>query len=228
MTTVIRTALLPLTVLVAVLCASTHAVSALFGDQTAARTLTESMPASVGNREMQPLIDGPRRGLRLDARMGDGVAWWPDVRFGDGTIELDLRGKDVPQQSFVGVAFHGADEKSFDAVYFRPFNFRATTEVGRSRSVQYVSHPTYTWDRLRAEHPGRYEAAMATPPDPNGWFHARLEIAYPTVRVFVEPIATPVLEVQQLSERKIGWVGVWVGNGSDGAFSNVVIRPPNR
>jgi hypothetical protein len=37
-----------------------------------------------------------------------------------------------------------------------------------------------------------------------------------------------VLEVQQLSERKIGWVGVWVGNGSDGAFSNVVIRPPNR
>src|SRR5215510_5141676 len=80
------------------------------------RTLTATMPAKVANRTMQPLEDGPRRGIKLDAREGDGVAWWPDVTVGDATIDVDLRGKDVAQQSFIGVAFHGVDDKTFDAV----------------------------------------------------------------------------------------------------------------
>jgi hypothetical protein len=228
MSNVTRTRVLPLAVLLAWLVAATGAIDAVPVPQDSTRVLTASMPTKVGNREMQPLIEGSRRGLRLDARMGDGGAWWPDIQFGDGTIELDLRGKDVPQQSFVGVAFHGDDEKGFDAVYFRPFNFRAATEIGRSHSVQYVSHPAHTWDRLRKEHPGQYEAAITPPPDPNAWFHVRVEVAHPTVRVFVEEMAAPVLEVQQLSDRKTGWVGVWVGNGSDGSFANLVITPSSR
>jgi hypothetical protein len=183
------------------------------------------MPSNVANRAMQLLVDGSHRGLTLDARPGDGVAWWRDVQFGNGTIELDLRGKDAAQQSFVGVAFHGKDDKTFDAIYFRPFNFRAAAEIGRSHSVQYVSHPTYTWDKLRADHPGMYEHAIVPPPDPNGWFHARLFVAFPSVKVFVNDIATPVLEVRQLSDRKSGWVGVWAGNNSDGSFANVAIKP---
>jgi hypothetical protein len=183
------------------------------------------MPGKVANREMQPLIEGPRRGLRLDARSGDGGAWWPDVQFGDGVIELDMRGKDAPQQSFVGVAFHGDDQQGFDAVYFRPFNFAAATAIARSHSVQYVSHPTYTWDKLRAEHPDVYEAAIPRPPDPNAWFHVRLDIRFPSVRVFVNDLEPPVLEVKQISARKTGWVGVWVGNNSDGAFANFVVKP---
>ena len=193
--------------------------------QSGARMLTATMPSNVANRAMQPLIDGAHRGLTLNAQPGDGVAWWSDVQFGNGTIELDLRGKDAAQQSFVGVAFHGKDDKTFDAIYFRPFNFRAAAEIGRSHSVQYVSHPTYTWDKLRADHPGMYEHAVAPPPDPNGWFHARVVVAFPSVKVFVNDIATPVLEVRQLSDRKIGWVGVWAGNNSDGSFANVAIKP---
>jgi hypothetical protein len=201
-------------------------VTAALGSASQSRTLTTTMPAEISNRDMQPIAEGTWRGLRLDARSGDGVAWWPDVQFGNGTIELDILGKDLQGQSFVGVAFHGQDEKTFDAIYFRPFNFRGATDLARSHAVQYISHPTYTWDKLRAEHPGRYESAIAPPPDPTAWFHARIEIHHPSVRVFVNDIATPVLEVQQLSERKTGWVGVWVGNGSDGAFANLVIRPP--
>src|SRR6476646_1194778 len=68
----------------------------------AARTLTVTMPSKIVNRQMQPLIDGTRRGFRLDAHEGDGLAWWPDAVFGDGTIDVDLRGKDVQQQSFLG------------------------------------------------------------------------------------------------------------------------------
>ena len=202
-------------------------VSALAA-QSATRTLTTEMPAKLGNRAAEPLTEDARRGLRLDARAGEGGAWWPDVRFGDGTIELDLRGKDAPQQSFVGVAFHGDDEKGFDAIYFRPFNFRAATDVGRARSVQYASHPLHTWDKLRAEHPGRYEAAIVPPPDPNAWFRARIEIAHPSVRVFINDATSPVLDVTQLSDRKTGWVGVWVGNNSDGAFANLRITPATR
>ncbi len=194
------------------------------GTQTASQTLTASMPAKVSNREMQPIAEGTWRGLRLDAKPGDGVAWWPDVQFGNGTIELEILGKNVPQQSFVGVAFHGQDEKTFDAIYFRPFNFKATDPTARSHAVQYVSHPVYTWNKLRSEHPGQYEHAIAPVPEPDAWFHARVVLAYPSVRVYVNDGAEPTLDVKQISERKSGWVGVWVGNNSDGAFANLLIR----
>jgi hypothetical protein len=194
----------------------------------AARKLTSALPPKVSNRQVLPLVDGSRQGLRLDARDGDGVAWWPDVQFGNGTIELDIRGKDVLQQSFVGVAFHGVDEKTFDAVYFRPFNFRSDDAARRSHAVQYVSHPTYTWEKLRKEREGQFEHAIAPAPEPNSWFHARVVVTFPSVRVFVNDIAAPVLDIKQLSDRTTGWVGVWVGNGSDGAFANLVVTPAAR
>jgi hypothetical protein len=189
----------------------------------APRTLTTAPPPKIANRQMQPLVDGPRRGVRLDAREGDGLAWWPDAVFGDCTIEVDLRGKDVQQMSFLGVAFHGADEKAFDDVYFRPFNFRSSDPARRAHSVQYESHPSFTWDKLRAEHPDQYERAIPTPPDPNGWFHARIVLAYPAVRVFVDGAPNPVMDLQQLGDRRTGWIGVWAGNNSDGQFANLTV-----
>ena len=192
--------------------------------QAGARLLTSAVPSQVTNRTMQPIAEGTWHGLRLDARGGDGVAWWPDVQFGDGTIELEILGRDLQGQSFVGVAFHGEDEKTFDAIYFRPFNFKAADLLARSHAVQYISHPLYTWDKLRSEHAGQYEHAIAPVPDPNTWFHARVVLAYPSVRVFVNDGTTATLEVTQLSDRRTGWVGVWVGNGSDGAFANLVLR----
>jgi len=189
-----------------------------------AKTLTATMPSKVANRQLQPLVEGTRRGVRLDAREGDGVAWWPEATVGDCTIELDLRGKNVLQQSFVGVAFHGVDDKTFDAVYFRPFNFKADDAARRSHSVQYVSHPTFTWDKLRAEHPDQFERAITPAPDPDGWFHARLDLAFPSVRVFVNDLPAPVMDLKQLSDRKTGWIGVWVGNNSDGQFANLTVR----
>src|SRR3954454_9732920 len=72
--------------------------------------------AKAHNRTLTYFKEGTRGGLRLDEREGDGLAWWPDLMFADGTIEFDVRGKDVPQQSFVGVAFHGLDTQTFDAI----------------------------------------------------------------------------------------------------------------
>jgi hypothetical protein len=184
-----------------------------------------AIPPKVSNREVATATDGSRTVLRLDERQGDGVAWWPDLVLGDGTIEVDIRGKDVMQRSFVGVAFHGVDEQTYDAVYFRPFNFRSTDPTRLSHGVQYVAHPTYPWNKLRTERPGEFERQVSPAPDPNGWFHARIVVKFPDVRVFVNGQEQPSLEVKQLSTRKSGWVGVWVGNGSGGEFANLEVMP---
>ena len=177
------------------------------------------------NRHLTVAQEGDRTVARLDARMGDGGAWLDGVQLGDGVIEVDLRGKDVPQQSFVGIAFHVVDWTTYDAVYFRPFNFRAAGAEQRSHSVQYISHPVNTWQKLRTERPGQFEKAVEPPPDPNGWFHARIVLANSKVEVYVNHANTPSLVVGDLGAHKSGGVALWVGNGSDGAFANLTITP---
>src|SRR5881396_2888746 len=177
----------------------------------------------VFNRTVSRFSDGTRAGLRLSASAGDGVAYVRGVEFGDGTIELDIKGKDVQGQSFVGVAFHGVDGATYDAIYFRPFDFKTEDPARRQHAVQYVSQPTYPWQRLRAEQPGKYEQPVSPAPDPNGWFHVRVVVAAPNVRVFVDEAKEPSLVVSQRSDRRKGRVGFWVGNGSDGDFANLKI-----
>jgi Domain of Unknown Function (DUF1080) len=166
-----------------------------------------------------------KKGVSLSASPGDGVAYLEGIEFADGVIEIEIRGKDVQGQSFVGVAFHGLDEKTYDTVYFRPFNFKTEDQARRLRAVQYISHPTYTWDKLRTEQPGKYEKPVSPVPDPNDWFHARIVVASPKVSVFVNDAKEPCLVVDQLSDRKKGLVGLWVGNNSAGDFANLKIVP---
>jgi hypothetical protein len=187
--------------------------------------LAENQGLKLFNRSASRLADGARKGVRLSEREGDGVAYLPAIEFSNGTIEFDVRGKDVQQQSFVGVAFHGVDGTTYDAIYFRPFNFKAEDPARRIRAVQYVSHPANTWQKLRTEQPGKYEKAVNPVPDPNAWFHARVVVASPTVSVFVDDAKEPCLVVSQLSDRKTGLIGLWVGNTSGGDFANLKISP---
>lgn len=188
-------------------------------------TLVQHQGLQVFNRSVTGLTDGARKGVHLSENPGEGVAYVPGVAFDNGTIELDIRGKDVPQQSFVGLAFHGVDGTTYEAIYFRPFNFRTTDPARRVRAVQYVAQPTYPWDRLRAEHPGVYEQPVTPVPDPNGWFSVRVVVAGSRVSVFVGEAKEPSLVVQRLSEATKGLVGLWVGNTSGGDFANLRIRP---
>jgi hypothetical protein len=187
--------------------------------------LAEGKGLKVFNRSLSALNDGAKKGVRLSESPGDGVAYLEGVEFANGAIEIDIRGKDVQQQSFVGVVFHGVDDKTYDAIYFRPFNFKAEDPARRIRAVQYVSHPTHTWQKLRTEQPGKYEKAVNPVPDPNGWFHARVVVASPKVSVFVNDAKEPSLVVEQLSDRKKGLVGLWVGNTSGGDFANFKVIP---
>lgn len=187
--------------------------------------LAKEQKLHVFNRTATPLADGQRKGVRLSEKENDGVAWLDNISFSDGTIELDIRGKDVLQGSFVGVAFHGVDEKKFEAVYFRPFNFRAADPIRKIHAVQYVYHPEYPWARLRKEFEGQYEKAVEPAPNPTEWFHVKIVIKAPQITVYVDRETTPCLTVKKLSTQKTGRLGLWVGNNSGGDFANLLVSP---
>jgi hypothetical protein len=179
----------------------------------------------IANRNATPFEEGETRGIRFDERSGEGIAWLEGFRFSSGVIEFDARGKDEFQKSFVGVAFHIAARDTFDAVYFRPFNFKNPDKARANHSVQYVSHPNYPWHKLRAEKPEQYEKPVNPIPDPNGWFHVRIVIDKPKVSVFLEGSKTPSLVVDQLSKRDGGMVGLFMGSPSGGDFANLKVTP---
>lgn len=175
------------------------------------------------------LIDGNGRAeVRLDAKTSDGMAWLVGSDFSEGTISADVRGANKPGQSFVGLALHGEDETTYDVIYFRPFNFKNPEPIRRARAVQYVSLPNFPWEKLRAENPGKYEAAVSPVPDPDGWFHARIVVEKHTISVFVNDATEPSLVVTKLSDRRAGLLGLWVGDGSAGDFANLEITPRNK
>lgn len=178
---------------------------------------------SVYNRNATIFQDGSRKGVKLNEDNGEGIVWLREVTFSQGVIEIDLRGQDVFQKSFLGIAFHGVNDSTYEAIYFRPFNFHAKDSIRKIHAVQYISHPLYTWRKLREERNGCYEKPLINPPDPNRWFRARIEISNDQVRVFVNDDTDPSLTVEKLSTVSSGKIGLWVGDGSGGDFSNLII-----
>jgi len=175
------------------------------------------------NRVVEIRSEANQKTAVFDAREGEGLAILQDLDFENGTIEFDVKGKDVLQQSFVGAAFHIQDDSTYNAIYFRPFNFKKPERS--SHSVQYINHPKFTWQKLRSEFPEQYEKVVNLVPNPDDFFHARVEVQWPLVKVFVENADIPSLEVKMLSTFKKGKVGLWVGHGSDGTFKNLVVKP---
>ena len=152
----------------------THAIAIVAGFATAGLAqppapvapdlgkLADGKGAQVYNRTLTVGTEDGRSVARVDARAGDGGVLLSGIQMSEGIIEVDLKGKDVAQQSFLGVAFHVVDWTTLDAVYFRPFNFRGADAERRSHSVQYVAHPAYPWQRLRAERAGQFEKRNRT------------------------------------------------------------------
>jgi hypothetical protein len=164
-----------------------------------------------------------RDGVHVSEKPGPGVVWIDGVDFGEGTIELDVRGRDVPNQSFVGVAFHGKDDNTYEAVYLRPFNFRIADPGRRQHAVQYVSVPEYDWSRLRQEFPEEFENPVDSSIVPTDWVPLRVVVKDRTVQIYVGRSGAPALEVRKLGQQDRGMVGLWAGNGSDGDYANLHI-----
>jgi hypothetical protein len=159
--------------------------------------------------------------VHLNGQPGDGLLWINDLNFKNGTIDVDIKGIDERGRSFVGIAFHILNDSTFDAIYFRPFNFMSPERNGHS--VQYISHPRNTWYYLRENFPEKYENPVNPVPEPTGWFHATIVVDYPKVSVYVDKAEEPSLVIEQISDRKEGQLGFWVGNNSEGWFRNLKI-----
>lgn len=177
------------------------------------------------NRTHTAVQENGRPIVRLDAKPGDGFAVVQGPAFSEGTIELDVRGEDVPQQSFVGVAFAVQNDSTYEAVYLRPFNFRTPDTARARRALQYISQPAWPWPRLRAESPGKYEQQVRPIPDPTGWVPLRLVVTRTQVSVYANGGADPDLVVTRLGGAKPGPIAFWVGNNSRGDFASLKVTP---
>jgi hypothetical protein len=186
-------------------------------------SMAEKNLLEVYNRTVTAFSENGKNGVRLSKNENDGVAWLKHVIFSNGVIEIDIRGKEDFQQSFVGVAFHGMDNNTFDAVYFRPFNFQSDDAVRKIHAVQYVSMPDYSWEVLREKFNGKYEKAVTPAPKGTEWFHVKIVVKSPQVTVYENGSSEACLSIETLNNRASGKIGLWVGNNSDGDFANIQI-----
>ena len=188
--------------------------------------LTDGRGGQVFNRALTVAAEGGRTVARLDARTGDGGVLLEGIQLSEGVIEVDLKGKDVAQQSFLGIAFHVVDWTTLDAVYFRPFNFR-----GRHRGAASTRGPVRLASR---QHVAASADGAAGPVRAGDRSAAGSERVVPRAH---RPGGRPGRGLRERRRRSracrsrisarrraAAW-RLWAGNGSDGAFANLTITP---
>ena len=178
---------------------------------------------SIYNRNLSIKTEGSTQLIYLDENENTGIAWIKGQQFTSGTIDVDIKGRDILQRSFLGIVFHGINDTTYEAIYFRPFNFRATDPERKVHAVEYIALPEFDWPKLRQEHHNQYEKGVDPIPDPTGWFHARIEITGDLVKVFVNGNTSPSLSIKPLTHTGGKMIGYWVGNGSDGSWKELKI-----
>jgi len=186
-------------------------------------TLVKKNGIEVYNREMSLINEEGYQGIRLSKDYGEGVAWLRDIDFSEGVLEFDVRGEDLEQHSFVGIAFHGQNDSTYESVYLRPFRFNDTDVSLRSHSIQYISLPKFTWRILRTNSPGLYEATIEPTPEPDAWVHVRLIVKDEMVSIFINRSKEPSLVVKSVTHETHGAIGFYVADTSGGDFANVKV-----
>jgi hypothetical protein len=175
------------------------------------------------NREMERIDEAGNRFIRLSEKENEGLVWLPIADFKNGVIEIEMCGKDVFQRSFIGIAFHALNDSTYDAVYCRPFNFFAKDSVRKIHAIQYISHPVFTWRKLREERNGVFEKEIIAPPNPSAWFTLKLVVNNKSIQAFINQSKNPSLVVEKISSTTSGRVGIFVGDGSGGDFKSVKV-----
>jgi hypothetical protein len=176
------------------------------------------------NRTATKLLGTPG-GVHMSEQQGNGLAWIEGTDFSEGTIEVDVRGRDVQGASFVGIAFHRKDDHTYESVYLRPFNFRTSDPARRQHAVQYMALPEYDWPVLREKFPEEFENPVDASVAPTGWVPLRVVVKGQRVQIYVGSAKSPALEVRKLGTTDRGMIGLWTGNNSDGDFVNLRVTP---
>ena len=185
-------------------------------------------------------LDG-KKGLRLtmsdEARRAQGqieqLARIKDLEFSNGVIEVELAGAPAPDapagsRGFVGIAFRVLpNNQNYDAFYLRPTNGRAGDQERRNHSAQYISHPAWTWSRLRQETPSKYESYVDLMP--GVWTKIKIDVRGNGARLFVHDNDQPTLIVNDVKTgpQGKGAIALWLDSGTIAHFRNLRVTPAN-
>lgn len=175
------------------------------------------------NRTIQMNSGHKKQIISVNPSSGSGIIMIKYPGFETGEIQFEVKGQDSYQKSFVGLAFHIKDKQTYEAIYFRPFNFNTDDEQRKKHAVQYVSLPNNDWEILRTNFPLKYEQPVNEHINPNDWFTVRIKVEATKISVFTNDQTKPCLEVTPLAEKGAGKIGFFVGNNSPGDFRNLKI-----
>ena len=150
--------------------------------------------------------------------------------FHNGIIDVDVRSRLLPtademNRGFIGIVFRAKEDASeFESFYIRPTNRNTDDPVRKQHGCQYFSYPGYTFAYFRKHGIEGYEAPIEGYLDK--WFHLRAVIHEDKAKFYVDDMETPVLCIEHLKHGKDakGYVGLYVDNGTEGYFKNLVIE----
>jgi hypothetical protein len=159
---------------------------------------------------------------RSALRMRTGRAIERDVRFQDGTIELDVL--TTGDRSFFYVQFRMASDEEHEEFYFRPH------KSALPDAIQYT--PIYHGEGNWQLYHGAGATAFADFPR-NEWIHIKIAVSGTRAAVFVGDVAKPQLVVPRLARDAVaGGIALrsfLPGGKPEGvyptSFANVVVRP---
>jgi len=190
-------------------------------------------PATLQGKKGLRLAMSEDAARRLSAGGGDleQFAVIEGLEFSNGIIEAEIAGVPAPgagegARGFVGIAFRAQpDMRTFDAFYLRPTNGRADDQERRNHATQYISHPDWTWARLRKETPSKYESYADLVP--NTWTKVKIEVRGARARLYLHDQEQPALIVNDVKTGADGKgsVGLWVGAGTVAHFRDLKVRP---
>jgi hypothetical protein len=171
--------------------------------------------------------------LRGDARVGEmdgeevlllrnGIALLPTIEFGEGTIELDLRGTD--RRAFAGISLRRDARGDSENLYLR------LHKSGLPDALQYT--PDFRGhSQWQLYHDARATASARFTPET--WQHLRIEVLGDSAALFLGRSRTAALVVPRLvTDVGRGPIGFWVVEPGAGAsdpwpvaIRNVTVRP---
>lgn len=192
-------------------------------------TAENFVPINVTMEEVTYKAQQALRVVEIDETKDRG-AMAKNVRFTDGTIEVDIAGKPLPTanptaRGFIGIAFRVTDNDTlrYDCFYLRPSNGRAEDQVRRNHSTQYIAHPAHPWHRLRKEFPETYESYVDLVE--GEWTKIKIVVKGKQAKLYVHGSSQPALIVNTLlGTETTGGVALWCGQGTDGYFRNLRIQ----
>ncbi|GEN76426.1 hypothetical protein [Chryseobacterium hagamense] len=152
-----------------------------------------------------------------------------NIDFHNGVIEATVSGQPLANagetaRGFVGIAFRTAPDVSrAEVFYLRPTNGRASDQLRRNHSSQYISIPGYPWEKLRKDTPGQYESYVDIVPAE--WISVKIVVKDEIARLYINGASQPALIVNDLKQGKNmrGSIGLWIGPGTLGHFADVKV-----